>query len=213
MVVILGTYFSAANGIFRKRYTNMDGDIGGCCLVRMDDATLWALALSVGLAGWAALWLWLVAPTGHLLDAARFLMITWLGGLCLLRAEFQWRETLWWVEFLGLQYLALERFEAIWSALGATSCLRCLAGMWCLEVVLVVCGFIVKQTAGRLPAIWVLGVAYLLGGWVLIYFMMMFCGTVFTLQRAMRTARKEANTAAMEALLASRRDAFSFACF
>ena len=208
MVVILGTYFSAANGIFRKRYTNMDGDIGGCCLVRMDDATLWALALSVGLAGWAALWLWLVAPTGHLLDAARFLMITWLGGLCLLRAEFQWRETLWWVEFLGLQYLALERFEAIWSALGATSCLRCLAGMWCLEVVLVVCGFIVKQTAGRLPAIWVLGVAYLLGGWVLIYFMMMFCGTVFTLQRAMRTARKEANTAAMEALLASRRDAF-----
>ena len=52
VVVILSTYFSAANGTFRYRYTHMDGDLDANSVVRKDDATLWALTLSVGLAGW-----------------------------------------------------------------------------------------------------------------------------------------------------------------
>ena len=208
MVVILSTYFSAAKGIFVYRYTDMDGDRDADIWVRMDDATLWALTLSVGLAGWAGLWLWIVAPTGHLLDAARFLVLTWLGGLCLLWGEWGWRRMFFRVECLGLQYLALQRFDAIWSALKQDGCWLCLMAMWCLEVVVVVCAYIVQPTAGPLPARWVWMVADLLGSWVLLYCIIMLCTAVFTLQRAVRTARKEANTAAMEALFASRRDAF-----
>ena len=56
IVVILTTYFSAAKGILVYRYTDLDGDVGDDSFVRMDDVSIWALALSVGLAGWAALW-------------------------------------------------------------------------------------------------------------------------------------------------------------
>ena len=207
IVVILTTYFSAAKGILVYRYTNLDGDVGDDSFVRMDDVSIWALALSVGLAGWAALWLWLRAPTGHLLDAARFLMVIWLGGLCLLWGDYQWRQNLWWVERLGLQYLALERFEGLWNALskGAWSrCGVCLGCIFLLEVVVVVCGLIVRQTAGTL---WLLVVAGFFDSQVFFYTATTLCQTVCYLQSGLRMARKEANTAAMDALLASRRDA------
>ena len=46
-----------------------------------DDQNFIALIVSTGIAGLAAMWLYLVAPTAHILLAARFLFLNWVEGL------------------------------------------------------------------------------------------------------------------------------------
>ena len=209
LVATLTTYFSAAKGVFKYRYTNMDGDMDDHSFVRKDDVSLWVLALSVGLVGWVALWLWLVAPTKHLLRAARFLLITWLGGLCVLWGEFQWRLPFWLLEILFLQYLALDRFERLWPwpALNLKCCRGCLVVFWLLEVVVVFCGFIVQQASGPHNARWFWDIVVLFGTTVLWQCMFILCTAVCILQKTLRIARKDATPTAMKALRAARRDA------
>lgn len=45
------------------------------------DLSFLALMVSTGLAGLAAMWLYLIAPTAHILLAAHFLCLNWLEGL------------------------------------------------------------------------------------------------------------------------------------
>ena len=46
-----------------------------------DDPSFISLMVSTGLAGLAAMWLYLIAPTAHTLLAASFLCLNWVEGL------------------------------------------------------------------------------------------------------------------------------------
>eukprot|EP00438_Fugacium_kawagutii_P014606 Skav210577 [mRNA] locus=scaffold3272:31961:33814:- [translate_table: standard] len=176
--------------------------------VRKDDVSLWLLALSVGLVGWAALWLWLVAPTKHLLRAARFLMITWLGGLCVLWEEHgQWRDFFWSLEFPLLQLLALDRLGGLFPAFNENWRHWCLVICWLLEIVLVICAFIVRLTSGLTEA-WGWITAYVIGLGTMVFwnFMSILSDTDWTLRKSLQTAREEANATATKDLRAARTD-------
>ena len=45
------------------------------------DGLEYALIISTGVAGWGALWTWLVAPSKHILQVSYFLMFNWIQGL------------------------------------------------------------------------------------------------------------------------------------
>lgn len=62
------------------------------------DPSFYALIVSTGLAGLAAMWLYLIAPTAHTLFAAHFLCLNWLEGLSLLAVLKEWQIRV----FLGL---------------------------------------------------------------------------------------------------------------
>ena len=97
-----------------------------------------ALLLSTGLGGVAAIWLWLLAPTAHILLASRFLMLNWsMNLLSVMIASLvysQWmtriravylpgvvcsvlKFLLVLVELPFLQFLVQHRMKSIWPAL------------------------------------------------------------------------------------------------
>ena len=174
------------------------------------------LIASNALAGAAAVFLWLIAPTQHLLLAARFLMLNWLGGLCSLFL-LGFRGIVLVCELLGLQYLAQDRLKSIWPALNSPRWGACLGRAFWLEfallpflyltqMILVVQRvnfdliLVVTSPAALLVMLvfvmWVLGVATTL------------CRVVLMLRRTLQMARKEENSTAVQRLIACRRRSF-----
>ena len=103
-----------------------------------NDPSQYALQVSTFIAGLAAMWLFLIAPTAHTLLAARFLCLNWVEGLVTLRffaaakgyqirhgtseeSLFVFLAVLRWFlllcEFLGLQFLIQNRLQSLWPAL------------------------------------------------------------------------------------------------
>ena len=122
-------------------------------LAVQDDPSFIALMVSTGIAGLAAMWLYLIAPTAHTLLAARFLCLNWVEGLVtisfmsalkgfaigyILQSHWGgvlpllgfWRLFLWFCEFVGLQLIIQNRLQSLWPALNRPECKRWLA--WCL---------------------------------------------------------------------------------
>ena len=182
-----------------------------CCLIA-----------SNALAGAAAVLLWLIAPTQHLLLAARFLMLNWFGGLFFLFL-LRFRVIVLIFELLGLQYLAQDRLKSVWPALNSPRWGACigrafwlefaLVSLLCLTLMILVLYDsydwrywiywmidVVMSTALLLAVLvfvmWVLGVATTL------------CRVVLILRRALQMARKEENSAAVQRLIACRRRGF-----
>ena len=114
-----------------------------------------ALMVSTGIAGLAAMWLYLIAPTAHTLLAARFLCLNWVEGLVTLSyiaadvgllirwstSKKDWRTLLFWMrvfhlllEFLGLQFLIENRLQSLWPALNRPRCKVWLARCLRMEV-------------------------------------------------------------------------------
>jgi hypothetical protein len=94
------------------------------------------LIASNALAGAAAVLLWLIAPTQHLLLAARFLMLNWFGGLFSLFL-LRFRVIVLIFELLGLQYLAQDRLKSVWPALNSPRWGACIGRAFWLEFALV----------------------------------------------------------------------------
>ena len=118
-----------------------------------DDPSFIALMVSTGIAGLAAMWLYLIAPTAHILLAARFLCLNWVEGLvmlsCITTATgfniqdepskrdlgsnlVSLRVFLLLFEFVGLQFLIQNRLQSLWTALNRPGCKVWLA--WCLRM-------------------------------------------------------------------------------
>mgnify|MGYP002803921614 CR=1 FL=1 len=103
-----------------------------------------ALMVTTGIAGLAAMWLYLIAPTTHTLLAARFLCLNWVEGLLMLssiaaakgdviRNGYSQRAGppsllivlrlfLLPCEILGLQFLTENRLQSLWPALNRPGC-------------------------------------------------------------------------------------------
>ena len=106
-----------------------------------------ALMVSTGIAGLAAMWLYLIAPTTHTLLAARFLCLNWVQGLLMLSSIaaakgdvirnghsrggmggaicfllILLRLFLLPCEILGLQFLVENRLQSLWPALNRPGC-------------------------------------------------------------------------------------------
>ena len=120
-----------------------------------DDPRFYALMVSTGIAGLAAMWLYLIAPTAHTLLAARFLCLNWVEGLVILssiaagnapgihysRSKLGWASLLLRVrtflllfEFVGLQFLIQNRLQSLWPALNRPGCKVWLARCLRMEV-------------------------------------------------------------------------------
>ena len=179
------------------------------------------LIASNALAGGSAVLLWLIAPTQHLLLAARFLMLNWFGGLSSLFL-IELRLPVLFLELMGLQYLAQDRLKSIWPALNSPQWGACLGQAFWLEFGLlsfsyltvvaivwfhsrismdffdVILGVLALShlLSTLLFLMWVLGVATTL------------CRVVLMLRRTLQMARKEENSTAVQSLLACRRRSF-----
>ena len=126
-----------------------------------DDPSFIALMVSTGIAGLAAMWLYLIAPTAHTLLAARFLCLNWVEGLVTLSfaaaakgIQFlpflsmgDWAFLLMYVrlllalfEILGLQFLIENRLQSLWPALNRPGCKVWLARCLRMEVASVFLG-------------------------------------------------------------------------
>ena len=131
-----------------------------------DDRSFYALVVSAGIAGLAAMWLYLIAPTAHTLLAARFLCLNWVEGLVMLSCiaageglqlryleirhsipKVDWislllmvREFLLLFEFVGLQFLIQNRLRSLWPALFLPGCKVWLARCLRMEVAFVFLG-------------------------------------------------------------------------
>ena len=120
-----------------------------------DDPSFYALMVSTGIAGLAAMWLYLIAPTAHTLLAALFLCLNWLEGLVTLtfvaagnglqirssisKVDWTWllllvRSFLLLFEILGLQFLIQNRLQSLWPALNQPGCKMWLARCLRMEV-------------------------------------------------------------------------------
>ena len=125
------------------------------------DPSFIALMVSTGIAGLAAMWLYLIAPTAHTLLAAHFLCLNWVEGLVTLSVSaadkgmqmsyrpLDSRLTRWLTavrlilvpcEFLGLQFIIHHRLQSLWPALNRPRCKLWLARCLWMEVVCVFIG-------------------------------------------------------------------------
>ena len=95
------------------------------------DPSFYALIVSTGLAGLAAMWLYLIAPTAHTLFAAHFLCFNWLEGL------------------VSLSLLAALKERQIRVFLGSTTA-KGSKGLWGLELALFFSGLRVFLLLGEL---------------------------------------------------------------
>ena len=134
LVVIFTTWLAIAFGSQESWDISSYGVYGG---------EVAALMVSTGIAGLAAMWLYLIAPTAHTLLAARFLLLNWVEGLVKLssiaagnaprihysRSKLGWASLLLRVrtflllfEFVGLQFLIQNRLQSLWPALNRPGC-------------------------------------------------------------------------------------------
>ena len=146
LVVIFTTWFAIDVGSW-----------GSSDMVWMKDLSLISLMVSTGIAGLAAMWLYLIAPTAHTLFAARFLLLNWVEGLVTLssiaaevsdldvhlrqyiyHAQLLGNLTLRWnlllLEFVALQFLIQNRLQSLWPALNRPGCKVWLARCLWMEV-------------------------------------------------------------------------------
>jgi len=119
------------------------------------DPSFIALMVSTGIAGLAAMWLYLIAPTAHTLLAAHFLCLNWVEGLVTLSVsaadkgmQMSYRPldshlTRWLAavrlillpcEILGLQFIIQNRLQGLWPALNRPRCKLWLARCLWMEV-------------------------------------------------------------------------------
>ena len=119
------------------------------------DPSFIALMVSTGIAGLAAMWLYLIAPTAHTLLAAHFLCLNWVEGLVTLSSfaaekgsQVRWalsksdwqsrlmdvRMFLLLLELLGLEFLIANRLQSLWPALNRPGCKVWLARCLRMEV-------------------------------------------------------------------------------
>eukprot|EP00434_Breviolum_minutum_P011546 symbB.v1.2.010181.t1/scaffold664.1/size175145/1 len=119
------------------------------------DPSFIALMVSTGIAGLAAMWLYLIAPTAHTLLAAHFLCLNWVEGLVTVSLgaadkgmqmnyrPLDSRLTRWLAfvrlmllpcEFLGLQFIIQNRWQSLWPALNRPRCKLWLARCLWMEV-------------------------------------------------------------------------------
>eukprot|EP00435_Cladocopium_sp_Y103_P075618 s59_g61.t1 len=192
----------------------------------LDDASSFFLVCfliaSNALAGGTAVLLWLIAPTRHLLLAARFLMLNWFGGLSSLFL-IELREPVLFLELMGLQYLAQDRLKSIWPALNCPRWGACLGRAFWLECGLLSFSYLMTLVAlvlfhSRISTdfffviLWVLILSHLLS--ILLFLMWVLgvattlCRVVLMFRRTLQTARKEENSTAVQSLLACRRRSF-----
>ena len=160
LVVIFTTWLAVALGSQEAWNTSSDGVYGEVAALK-DDPMFLALMVSTGIAGLAAMWLYLIAPTAHTLLAARFLCLNWVEGLVTVSSfadekGFQIRSSLWkldwsfllfWMrvflllcEFVGLQFIIQDRVQSLWPALNRPGCKVWLARCLRMEVAIVFLG-------------------------------------------------------------------------
>ena len=149
LVVIFTTWLAIAIGCQESWDTPSYGLHGSEVAALKDDPFFIALMVSTGIAGLAAMWLYLIAPTAHTLLAARFLCLNWVEGLSALSLiaaakglPIRWsvwlvllRWFLLFFEFLGLQFLIENRLQSLWPALNRPGCKVWLARCLRMEVV------------------------------------------------------------------------------
>ena len=142
LVVIFTTWLAVALGSQEAWDTSSDGVYGEVAALK-DDPMFLALMVSTGIAGLAAMWLYLIAPTAHTLLAASFLCLNWVEGLVISssiaagnatgihysRSKLGWASLLLRVrtflllfEFVGLQFLIQNRLQSLWPALNRPGC-------------------------------------------------------------------------------------------
>ena len=127
-----------------------------------DDPSFIALMVSTGLAGLAAMWLYLIAPTAHTLLAASFLCLNWVEGLVTLSSIAAVRGTfidgpskqglanflgvlrvfLLLCEILGMQFIIQHRLQSLWPALNRAGCKVRLARCLRMEVAIFILCFL-----------------------------------------------------------------------
>ena len=158
LVVIFTTWLAIAFGSqesWGSSYSVYSAGVYGEEPALKDDPMFLALMVSTGIAGLAAMWLYLIAPTAHTLLAARFLCLNWVEGLVTLSyiaadvgllirwsaSKKDWRTLLFWMrvfhlllEFLGLQFLIENRLQSLWPALNRPRCKVWLARCLRMEV-------------------------------------------------------------------------------
>ena len=146
LVVIFTTWLAIAFGSQESWDISSYGMYGG---------EVAALMVSTGIAGLAAMWLYLIAPTAHTLLAARFLLLNWVEGLVTLGSfaaekgllirwsvwKVDWtflllrmRVLLLLFELVGLQFLIENRLQSLWPALNRPGCKVWLARCLRMEV-------------------------------------------------------------------------------
>ena len=195
-VVIFTTGFFAKGGMSQEILGN--------------DARSWTLGFSTLFAGWTAFWLWLVAPTPHILLAARFLMLNWCGGLFALLNRPAARIVILILELLGFQYLAQHRFKSLWPALDMPLFGVFLGRAFWLELGLIFCGLTYAfLSAGRpfLPYLQYLFFVSMIVVFVIwtLAVLATLCRAILMLRRALCVAREEGNMTAAETLLLCRK--------
>ena len=155
LVVIFTTWLAIALVSKESWDTPSYGVYGGEVAALKDDPFFVVLMMSTGMAGLAAMWLYLIAPTAHTLLAARFLCLNWVEGLVTLSciaavkglniqdgpsmkglADFlaAFRMYLLLCEFVGLQFVIQNRLQSLWPALNRPRCKLWLARCLGIEV-------------------------------------------------------------------------------
>eukprot|EP00434_Breviolum_minutum_P040235 symbB.v1.2.035748.t1/scaffold4887.1/size33438/2 len=164
LAIVIGSQVSwepPSRGTPSYSYGNMHDDMDSFELIEIaaleDDPSCVALMVSTGIAGLAAMWLYLIAPTAHTLLAARFLCLNWVEGLLMLSSiaatkgdTIRYREDasvmlllrvfLLLFEFLGLQFIIENRLQSLWQALNRPGCKSWLGRCLRMEVASLVLG-------------------------------------------------------------------------
>ena len=148
-------YFDYFAGFYKEGWNLIEDKVA-----LKDDPSFYALMASTGIAGLAAMWLYLIAPTAHTLLAAHFLCLNWVEGLVMLSSiaaehgkhiiptepSNPWktallgaleglRAILLLFEFPGWQFITQNRLQSLWPALNRPGCKLWLGRCLRMEVV------------------------------------------------------------------------------
>ena len=209
LVVIFTTWLAIGFGSQASSDT-----VYGCDVAALKDLSLISLMVSTGIAGLAAMWLYLIAPTAHTLLAARFLCLNWVEGLSALSfvtAEkglygaglLGLRMLLLLLELFGLQFLIQNRLQSLWPALNRPGCKVWLARCLWMEVASLVLGSFLNFLVNlfRMSSVWLwvqsATALFMYGGlpicfliWTLLVATTLF-RVVLMFQKALELARKQ----------------------
>eukprot|EP00434_Breviolum_minutum_P036235 symbB.v1.2.032101.t1/scaffold3808.1/size49906/1 len=176
-----------------------------------DDPRFIALVVSTGIAGLAAMWLYLIAPTAHTLLASRFLCLNWVEGLVTLSliaaskgVQIQYtpskdsltnslavvRVFLLLCEFLGLQFIIQNRLQSLWSALNRPRCKLWLGRCLQIEVISVFLCLLSTFLMGYIAMVIYCAVPILFLIWIVLVAATLF-RVVLMFHRALKVARQQ----------------------
>ena len=152
LLVVIFTTWLAIAGSQESWDTSSYGVYGSKVAALKDDSFFIALMVSTGIAGLAAMWLYVIAPTAHTLLAAIFLCLNWVEGLVTLsyiaagkgktlEEGWTWTSLLFPLrlflilcEFVGLQFVIQNRLQSLWPALNRPGCKVWLARFLRMEI-------------------------------------------------------------------------------